>query len=73
MSLEPLFNFATALSDGRFCRKCWLLLAMLLRPFELEIHAMFHAYRCRRREVRTRCRDDVCEAMTAVREERRGG
>ena len=73
MSLEDVDNFSTALSDGRFCRKRLLLLAMLLQPFKLMIHAMFHGYRCRRREVCTRCRDDVREEMTAIREERRGG
>ena len=51
MSLEDIDNFSTALSDGRFCRKRSLLLAMLLQPFKLMIHAIFHAYRCRRREV----------------------
>ena len=73
MSLEDIDNFSTALSDGRFCRKRSLLLAMLLQPFKLMIHAIFHAYRCRRREVCKWCRDDVREAGEAVREERRGG
>jgi hypothetical protein len=73
MRLEVSSNLATPLSDGRFCRKCSLLFAMLLQPFKLMIHAIFHAYRCRRREVCKWCRDDVREAGEAVREERRGG
>jgi hypothetical protein len=73
MRLEVLRNFATAYSDGRFCGKRLLLLAMLLQPFELEIHAMFDVYRCSRRKVRAWCRGGVREEMTAVREERRGG
>ena len=72
MRLEVLSNLATALSDGRFCRKRLLLLAMLWQPFELEIHAMFDVYRCSRRKVRAWCRGGVREEMTAVREERRG-
>ena len=47
--------------------------AVLLSPFQLMIHAMFHAYRCRRCEVCKWCRDDVREAGEAVGEERRGG